>query len=624
MPSKSVETVPCAAGDQYHSRVLGSGELTRDAYARALVLIVTVSVAWRAWVVSRWNWQDDDWVYLGNIELMSTGDYLFQMYNGHLMPGEFLVMELITAIAPLNYALPITLTALASGGVVILWAWAFSALAGRRWWTLAPLTLIAMSPLLVRPTMWWASALQVLPLQACLAWGVLVAARQAKQPTAHAWVHLAIPYVVSLVFWEKGLLLALPLALTLLTAYGGRPLPRARTHWRSLTMLTLTAVAYTLAYLALGRLGDDQRERGINFSDPPTPGESLEFYWSGLGNLLGPALLGGPWGTLPTSDDFFSTAPHWVAVPSAIVLAVGVVLTLSTRRGSGVILLATIAYTVVAWALVLFSSRFVNLGMIAINDERYSVDCFSVWLLGGVLAWSGPRTRDTSMRPLPRLPVYGALAGTVGSLIVANTWAVARIGPSPATSWLSTLRSEIDSTQVAAANNEPLVLVDRFAPDRVMAWAYWADKSRLSFMLGPLAPQVDFFRASAELWAVMDDGTLERVDVDTAVEARPGPVADCGYVIPPGGDVEVPLTSGLYFWNWGVKMSAYSSEAASLTLSIGETSIPVKLAGGPHTRMAQYDGEVGDTIVISSAPGSGTVCVTDLVIGPLDVESDGR
>ena len=49
-----------------------------------------------AWTISHWSWFADDWIYLDQTQHQGFLEYVFQGYNSHLMPGQFLVTWIIT------------------------------------------------------------------------------------------------------------------------------------------------------------------------------------------------------------------------------------------------------------------------------------------------------------------------------------------------------------------------------------------------------------------------------------------------------------------------------------------------------------------------------------------------
>ena len=585
-------------------------------YRRGVWAVAAVALVWRGWTVTRWSWQDDDWVYLANASTMSLPDYLFQMYHGHLMPGEFLVMWVATRVAPLDHTVPTLLTAVAAAGVVLLWARALARIAGERVWVLVPLALLALSPLLIRPTVWWASALQVLPLQACLAWGVLVAAAMARTPTRRGTVQLVAALVVGLFFWEKAILLVAPFAMVLVSADGGRLVERVRRHAITLAALGAVSAAYLALYLFLGRGGTDQEELGVNFSNPPSAREALDFIGSGLGNLLAPGTLGGPWGSMPGGSEPFAEAAPTVQLVTSLLLALAVAVVVVAYRQAWVPFTAAAAYTLVSWALVLFSSRFANLGSLAINDERYTADAFAVVVLAFVVALTRPVRAGARVRrrvPVPARVLVTGLAGvSIVSLVVGNVLAVQRIGTHPGRAWAENVRTEI----LRSPEPSPVVLWDGYAPQTVLQTGFWNEWSLLSSMLLPLGDRVAFREPAAQIYQPDDDGMLVPVGISELSTSEPGPDDGCGYLVEPGRSVPVPMSAALFHWGWGLEVSAYSASGGDLRVDLGSTDVDLTLPSGVQTRAVQVDGEVADTVVLSVPDdAAGAICVTEMHVG---------
>ncbi len=581
-------------------------------YRRGVLVLAFVTLVWRAWVASRWTWQErDDWVYLSNAATMPFLDYVFQIYNGHLMPAEFFVNWLVTAWAPLNYSLPLVLIAVGSAGVVWQWGRALAAVADEHRWLLLPLALLAASPLMIRPVIWWASALQVLPLQFCMASVVLFAGRMAVEPDRRDRAKLAVAFVVALLFWEKAVLLVLPIGLVLICAHGGTPRARVRLHRSTILTVAGVAIAYTLLYLVLGHGSGDQREKGVNFSRPPTGGEALEFLLSGLGSLLAPGVAGGPWGSMPTTSHAYSLASPWVSWTTMAALLMAVAGIVRLRREAWLPLLGAILYLFVSWGLVLFSSRFVNLGTIAIDDERYVVDSFAVLLLALVLALARPaRSRELAQAAVLRDPrirrvaSFAVPATLTASLVAGNLTAAHRIGVSPAKSWVDSVTAEL--------GNDPVTLVESVAPDRVLAPSYWLDYAKASRMLAPL-DAVSFTEPANDLHVLSETGTLESVTVSADTRSQPGPVEDCGYVIAAGRPATIPMTQGLFAWTWAVQVDTIAGEGGRMTIELGSATRTVEVGPGLHSTYFPFGGEVPDSLDVRVE--GGTICVTSIIAG---------
>src|SRR5215475_825710 len=78
---------------------LGGVEAT-TVVAAALGLAV---FAWHTWLTLRGYFWQDDFRYLTLAATKPLGSLLVTGYSGHLMPGQFLLVWLLTAVAPMKY-----------------------------------------------------------------------------------------------------------------------------------------------------------------------------------------------------------------------------------------------------------------------------------------------------------------------------------------------------------------------------------------------------------------------------------------------------------------------------------------------------------------------------------------
>ena len=70
------------------------------------LLIIVVSLVFRASMLSRAYFVEDDLLFVaGASDSGFTWDYLTRVHKGHLMPGAFALVWLLTAVAPYDWAL---------------------------------------------------------------------------------------------------------------------------------------------------------------------------------------------------------------------------------------------------------------------------------------------------------------------------------------------------------------------------------------------------------------------------------------------------------------------------------------------------------------------------------------
>ncbi len=585
--------------------------LVATPYRRCVLALVLITLLWRGWTVSRWTWQDDDWIYLHEAHRMPLWEYLVQDYNGHLMPGGFLITWVIAKVAPLNFWVPVAIVALTSAGVVALWAVALARLAGPRLLTVAPLALIALSPLYLRPTMWWASATQALPMLVFMGLCVICAERWTRSHARADLLRLLLAYAGGLVFWEKAVLLVLPVCAVLLMADDRALGARLRTARAPLAALA----GLTLAYLPLFFLATrGESANSIEFNAAATQDGGVEFLARGFSEVIAPALLGGPWGTLPVSGDVFGHPPLPQSVALGVLL-VGLAL-LAARRwpGSWIAIASAALYAVAAWGMILFSNRFILTGQHAVTDERFSADVLAAMVVALALVIraaqrGGRRRRDVTPGAGRFVLSAGVVVALGASLLVSNLVATERIGTHPGRAWVENLRAGLGEEE------GPTFLWDANTPDSVLQPIYFPAEARLSYVLRSYGDDVRFSQPSRHLSIVDRQGRLHDLEVVDESHAESGPVDGCGYALGAGDSVTVPMSAERYYWNWALQVNTFAATGGTMAVTIGEATTVMDIREGLEQMQVQLRTAVPDTITLQMSDDSGTVCVTDVIIG---------
>lgn len=584
----------------------------------------------RAWSVSRWSWMDDDWVYMERSHALGVGRFLFQNYNGHVMPLGFAMVWVMAKVAPLSHGAVVAVTVAWSGVTVLSWALALREVCGERLRALVPLLLIALTPLNIQATVWWAAAVQTLALQTTLAVCVYLAARLAREDRrkgSATAVWLVVAYAVGLMTWEKDVLVLLPIV-GVLMYLGHGPWRRRLVRLRG-TFLALGAV--TVGYVAFYVLATRDQSMSltpVHMELDRSPVDVVQSFWQLLSRLLAPAFLGGPWGTLPTDRHLHDTSPWWFALLTTLAVGCIAVLGLLGRRRVGIVVAMVSVYAALAWGLVVLSSRHDILGLTEVGVERYAIDIFVVACTGLALVLAPEATRcpgqsrvegvraavrrgassSAAVAGAPRVAVSCVLL-LAASLVAADVTATVRLGVSPARAWVSNLTSDID-------RRAPVALVDADAPAKVLFTPFWGRATQLSRMLAPLGNHVSFGGPSARLYRVDADGHLRHVELAVASQSRPGPVTDCGYALGPGQVLRVPMSQALYRYTWGVQLDGFSGQAGSVVVEVDGHRLPFRIRRGLNSPQAVVVSQVSD-VVLRSTSARGVVCVTDVRVGAI-------
>ncbi len=580
-----------------------------------LLVLVVVTAAWRWWTISHWSWFADDWIYLYETQQQGFLAYVFQGYNSHLMPGQFLVTWLITAWQPLDFGLAAIVLTVFAVASLIAWAAALREIFGEKVQLLFPLVLLALSPLLLMPTVWWASGIQVLPLQLFMGLSVLFVARYSLRGHRRSdMAALLVSYGLGLFFWEKALLIAIPVLLVSWVLSSGGPRQRLVTALRVLAPPTVLGASYAVLYLSTRRAGAVQVPR-TEFA--PQSAADWATYMSSSARDVGlPALIGGPFERMSNPWDHYTPGPQGMGLVLAAVFVVGGLAAVVVRRHGGPAVACLVLYACCTWGLVVTSARFILDG--SSGTGRYTTDLLSVAALAIALVTTPTVLepgRTALRRPLPSALVswgrnalgMGAVAITVVIVVVnVSSWWLAReSSPEP---WVSTVVS--DTTRAGDAT-----LVNAFSPANVMSPIIFREYATLKSMLRPLNLPVTFGAPSGQLLMPDSDGHLMEAEVvKRAAKNRPTDDPTCGFLVRPGGITRIPITVDLYAFAWAVRVDYFAERPTRLTLSTDSVDTDLNLEKG--LRLVQFTVTDSISSITVSAPADASpVCVTQVFVG---------
>lgn len=589
-------------------------------YRPAGIGIVALSMLLKLWAMRQWSWFQDDWSYVERTVDLDFLGYVLQEYNGHFMPGQFLLVWIITALSPLNYDLAILLLAAVILVATVLWWLVFERLFGRRPQVLLALAVLALCPLFIQPTMWWAAGLQVYGLLAGMAAVLLCALRYMRAPSAFWLVATSACFLGALTFWQKSFLVLIPF-LWLVWVLPG--IDRSPGEWRRRAVtISATVLGVAVVYGVVFLIVTAEEVAGEARLSIPHPEALLGFaLTAGLGIAL-PSLIGGTWQPVFGLQGAFPMAPTWLQWALGLLACAVIVLAVAVRRRAVWIVLAGATYALAAWALIVGSSRFGTLGQFASLDSRYSADLVAPLVLSGLyLVTSTAVERRTGgawlVEITPRLAGWGravamALVGVIGMSSLV-TWSIQMdgLGPNSPRPWTEKFLS-------SARALGPAVIFDSNAPDNVVFPAFLPTDARVSRMLSPLELPLLFDVPTPQIYVVSPSGLVVPGDVAQQSRTWPGPQAGCGYYLRPGEPaVVVPVSREMYNWNWGMEMG-YLSEAPSVVrvrADLSEQDVPVQQGLGSVQSVLVSS---VTSVQLSVPPGSAPVCVDYVAFGPID------
>jgi len=585
-------------------------------------VIVAVALVWRFWTLSQWSWYQDDWFYMSQAAQTPFWEYVTQNYNGHIMPLQFALVWVMTNIAPLDFSWAMGLNLFFMTASILAWALALREMFGERARLLYPLAILALSPLFMPIALWWAAALQVFPLATFMGLSVWFVARYVIRRERRDFVLVLVVLVVSLLFWQKAVLVVIPIFFVGLMLSQGRLLQRIKSLGGLYVCLAVTIACYVPVYLYLTRDGDASNTKLLQHRGVV---ESISFYVAGLLDVVLPSFLGGPWTAVDNPAQRFDASSGVRTLFFVVLAVVGTVIVVKCRRDAWIPIAMAVTYAVVAWGLVFTSTRYDILGLYIVRDARYAADIVPVALLALAFLTTPTRLEQDPWKASPVAPKWRPLVRPIAVLAlgIVVTSMVFTNGRSWDQASQQTPKPWVDNLVSDARKAGPISIYNTVAPNNVIFSAIFAEDARLSQLLKPLHGPLRFNQPAEKMYMTEWTGRLKEVDVKDATRSvQPGPVKDCGYVVQPGFESIIPFQIPLFDWEWGFQLDYYSAEKAEMTVQTENETIVVPLEAGLHERQFVLEDPV-PFLRVNVSSDSGTVCVTDIRVGPFTSSDRG-
>lgn len=566
------------------------------------LLMLAVQIAWRATTTADSTFWQDDFRYLADArELGLSADFLLQDYNGHVMPGQFL---LVWAVSHLEFSFTapavmlIVFQLLASG----LMLWVLWSLWPRRPELLVGYALFLFSPLGLVADTWWAAGLQALPMQCAMLLAVGATVKDHRSPSWRWKATAVAAVVVGLAFWEKALLIVPLLVLVqILLLEDARwadrwaVLRRHRVEWAVWGVL---ALAYTAVYVLI--VGQGERAAGARPS-------YQDFVVNAVMKTLLPGILGGPWSDAGGENTVYP-------VPTDVALAVATLVFVvfagwawgrqpraATRAG-----VLVVAYLVMDLGLVLLGRS--EFALLLARDPRYVTDALPVVALGVVAAVAPPISRPApEERWSPEAPLVRICLLACAALVTSSWVSVQAL-----TDQLSHDYADEYVTRLLREHKaEPdAVIVDASAPPVGVV----AQPVSVVFAAAGVAPRFD--QPSSDLRMADGFGYLTPVEVPDAEFRETGPESDCGWPVSSLRETRVGTESGPAGTRRVVQLGYFSQDDTALLVELAPSDEPqyVNAPAGLGYLSLVTEAEVSGVAFIRPA-GAARLCVTDVTIG---------
>ena len=590
------------------------------------IVLVAVQVAVRAWAsAGSWFIGDDFNLMTRLYDVPLTLTELFTPHDSQLMPGGILSAWVMANAGPQNWTVAasilVVLQAIASASCLLMLVTVF----GRRW-AIIPLLLVYLaSPLTLTAYMWWAAAINQVPLHAAFFLTMTCAVLYFRTRRL-LWLGLTFAAVLlGMAFYVKAVLI-LPVvaavAFLFFSPQGAGAGPAgvglaARLRGSG----TRTLRAYAPLWAVLATAGAAYTALYVGTVDSPLEGYDVP--WASLADnflrlSLGPALVGGPWQWWnPIAPGGLVDPPSWAVTATWVGLALAAYV-VHQRGGARWRALLIAAGYLAAIFVLLAVGRASVVGSVTALELRYLADATPVIVLSlGLLLLDVRRPVDS-----PRswvVPRDGAarrvLAWQVGVCLVL----VAGAGLSTAryvALWHADFVAKVYTRNVAqAASLQDLEVVDTWVPQDVVSPLRFPD-NYVSRVFRPL-PAVHASTSGTDLQVIDDLGVPRRAEVVPGVASRPGPVDGCGFLVK-GGSRTIPLEAtdeaDPLESSWWIAIDYLASEDGEVTARFGGTEVRVPVMQGLHQYLTRGEGAI-DEVVLDTGPSALGLCVDKVIVG---------
>jgi hypothetical protein len=601
-------------------------------------LVLTVRVVPTAWLLiavhllltgsrlSRsWWWQDDLNLLAGAAGRALTPSLLLSDYNGHLIPGTWALAWVFDRLAPLQWwpAALVTLAIVAATDLMLLAL--LRRLFGTRPALLFPFAMYCSTSLVLTSTLWWAAALQWLPVSLSLVTALWfhVGYLRSRRPVEAVGAVLAV--LGGLLFFEKAA--TTPIVLALFTVFYAVPGPLWRRPWRAFRTYwqywsAQGVLAGGFGWLYLSRVT-------IDTGPSTSTTDVVEVIRVMILETLLPSLIGGPLTWFSTPATTIGAWPH----PGPVLIVIAAALTSAAVIGSlllvrgawrGWALLAV--YLAISVALVA-RVRLGFIGPFIGRDHRYLTDLAVIAPLGLALAWlplrggleavhdgsarafsvRGRSVRDLLGRRSGTVAVSGAVAvvlftvgGVVSGETFMNSWS-----KNPTQAYIENLRADL------AAHPGPVYLFgDEVVPDRVMTPTF-LDRRQIGWVTRPMKvrpvvqPVVPSFSV-VDAQGHLHDGIVRGVDAVLKKEVCVGE----------DGATTITLPRAVGDGLWKLRLGYYANRQTSARVSIGiNPPVTMRLERGLHEVYISLRAGGSARIRVDGVDPGSSVCIGTATLG---------
>jgi hypothetical protein len=606
---------------------------------QAALGMVAAQLVLRAWVMYGSWFTGDDFMFISRMVNGGTPPLeAIEPHGGHVMPAGLYLSWLSNEITPYDYNINATMLlimqAVASLGLVFLLVRMFGARPG----ILPPLALYLFCMIGTPVAIWWAAAVNAIPLQIALFFGLAAHIEYLRSRAARHLVLTVLAMAFGLVFFEKTILLLGVLGIVSVSYFASGDLrTRVVTMWRTYRAACLTYVVLGVAYLA------GYAKLALNFSPSKAGSNDLgEVISNMVFQTYVPSMVGGMlrWSTL---GGFSLPRPTDLMVLASVV-AVGLVLReIHLRRTGSLRAWFLPGFVLLCDVLLVLAGRVSFVGLLISLDPRYqgelpavtaiALACATMRIRGSV---EGPEVRpDPAPAAQPEQPeppdpadarADGAAATEsrrlldhpqrVAMLTVAFVLLSLVSSYQYAHRWMNNLDGKDYYANLTAdlqEAKEPVPLIDHAVPGYIL-WELVYPANLLSRVLVPYAHETEYHRiATDDLNMIDSHGNIEPLVISPVRTNVPGPREGCGYAVRTK-PVRVPLGGPVAYGGWWVRVGYLSSGQSPVVIKAGVASYSTVVRPGVHALYFE-GGPDFESIEISGLSPGVTLCTDDVTVG---------
>ncbi|NYI76596.1 hypothetical protein [Nocardioides panzhihuensis] len=582
----------------------------RELVIAAAAILIGIQAGIRAWALY------PGWFLLDDYRLIDdarggpfTLERLLAPYDSQFMPVGRAIAWVVSR-EDANWGMAATSVFVMQVLAGIACAWMLFTLFGVRPWALAPLALYLFTALNVPAMMWWAAALNQVPLQ--LVFFVSVGAWVRYARSRHlGWLAVTMLALgFGLLCYVKTALVFVVLAYLLLAYFShGSPLQRVwhavRRAWPALIAAVALGGIYAYHYVT------EVPSIFVGEKRPPA-GDLAEAM---LGRSLVTGLLGGPWRwndiTLPTvqiDPPLWATSAAWVVL---IGFAVGAAL---FRRRTGRAWGLLSIYAILAFGLVV-TSRAPLVGAIIGLELRYLTDlaplaalCLGLVTLPLLGATESSERRATpllTVTPDPRILVAAVAVVAASGIWSGVTYARVWHSDHPSAEYMHNAMTDLRNL------GGVVDLLDQTVPRHVDP-GFTPPSNTTRVLLPLLVDNARFPLASDNLHLLDEQGNVHPARVE-GVSSKPGPAAGCGWRVS-SSQTTIPLERAAFDYRWWISISYLAPQSGTLEVRAGGSTREVPVHRGLGTAFVRVDGEV-DEVVLQMQDDATTLCVDMVAVG---------